>query len=88
MNDYINGAFELIGSIFSLINLRRILRDKYVAGVDWRVTAFWSAWGTWNLFYYPSLDQWASFYGGLLLVLSNTAWVVLALKYSRKKQPL
>ena len=86
MNDYVNGAFELFGAFASMVNLRRIYSDKIVKGIDWRVTAFWSMWGLWNLYYYPSLGQWVSFYCGAVLVASNTAWVVLAVLYSRNRR--
>lgn len=78
--DLINGAFELTGGVVCWLNVRRLLRDRRVQGVDWRVSAFFSAWGFWNLFYYPSLSQWASFAGGVTLVVANTTWVVLALR--------
>jgi hypothetical protein len=79
--DLINGTFELGGGILCWLNVQRLRKDLQIQGVDWRVNAFFSAWGFWNLFYYPSLHQWASFAGGVLLVLANTTWVVLALWY-------
>lgn len=77
--DLINGSFELGGGILCWLNVKRLLKDRRVEGVDWRVSAFFSAWGFWNLFYYPSLHQWASFFGGVALVIANTTWVALAL---------
>jgi hypothetical protein len=79
--DLINGTFELVGGILCWLNVQRLRKDRRVQGVDWRVSAFFSAWGLWNLFFYPSLHQWASFAGGILLVLANTTWVALALRY-------
>jgi hypothetical protein len=83
--DLVNGAFELTGGVVCWLNVRRLLRDRTVQGVDWRVSAFFSAWGFWNLFYYPSLNQWASFAGGVALVIANTTWVVLALRTMREE---
>jgi hypothetical protein len=83
--DLTNGAFELVGGVIIFANCRRILRDKLVRGVDWRVTMFFSVWGLWNLYYYPSLDQWASFAGGLAIVSANIVWVTLAIYYTRKE---
>lgn len=79
--DLVNGIFEMLGAVAIWGNVRRIVRDKQVKGVDWRVTLFFSSWGVWNLFYYPALDQWFSFTGGLALVVGNTLWVALAIKY-------
>lgn len=82
--DFINGSFELIGGILCCLNVRRLLRDKQVKGVYWPAQAFFASWGFWNLAYYPSLHQWVSFAGGLLLVISNTTWVILAIYYRKR----
>ena len=79
--DAINGAFEGVGGMLIWQNVWRLMQDKMVRGSDWRVTAFFWAWGIWNLFYYPHLGQWISFAGGLLIVSGNCAWLWLAIKY-------
>ena len=78
--DYVNGAFEFFGGAVNWLNVRHILRDKKVRGVS-IIPTFFSSWGLWNLFYYPSLDQWASFTGGLVIVGANIAWVRYAWRY-------
>lgn len=82
--DLVNGGFELLGAAALLGNVRALYRDKTVKGVDWRATAFFQTWGLWNLYYYPSLDQWASFAGGLAITAVNTWWLALVLYYARK----
>lgn len=86
--DYINGLFEVGGAILCWINVKKLLEDRRVLGVYWPVQAFFAAWGLWNLFYYPSLDQWASFAGGVFLVAGNLTWVILAIRYSRRQGEL
>lgn len=81
--DFINGLFELVGSVVVFVNIRRIKKDKKVRGVYWPVWAFYSVWGFWNLYYYPSLDQWYSLAAGILIVTGNTWWFLLALKYRK-----
>lgn len=81
--DLVNGLFEFVGSIFLWMNVVKLYRDKMLRGYDWRSTAFFSAWGFWNLVYYPSLDQWASFTGGCSIVLANTIWLILMFKYRK-----
>ena len=81
--DWINGAFEFIGGICIWMNVRRLLQDRMVRGVSWYVTAFFWSWGFWNLLYYPALNQWASFSGGLFIVSGNFVWLALALKYRK-----
>ena len=86
MNDLINGIFEVGGSVFCWLNVLKLHADKRVQGVYWPVTAFFAVWGMWNLYYYPSLGQWFSFWGGVLLCLGNTVWVVMAIRYARKER--
>lgn len=81
--DLINGGFELVGALFTWRNFLQLRRDRTIAGVYWPTTAFMVAWGLWNLVYYPSLAQWASFIGGVLLVAGNVAWVALAIRIMR-----
>lgn len=83
--DLINGLFELIGGLLSLAHVRVIWRDKMVRGMALTPLAFITAWGYWNIFYYPSLFQWFSFLGGVVMACTNTAWLVLAVYYSRKE---
>jgi len=81
--DTTNGLFELVGALLNWRNVARIRRDRRVRGVDWRTWAFFTAWGWWNVYYYPSLGQWASMLGGLVMVSANTVWVWYAIKYRR-----
>ncbi len=83
--DIVNGAFEISGGAAAAVNCVRLVRDEMVMGVDWRVTAFWTCWGLWNLFYYPHLHQWASFIGGIMVVAGNGMWVYLSWRYRNEK---
>lgn len=85
-NDLINGIFETFGAVLCWGNVLRLYKDKYVSGISWTVQAFFASWGLWNLYYYPSLGQWASFYGGIGLALGNIVWVVMALHYQRSSK--
>jgi hypothetical protein len=57
-----------------------------VKGVSILSTTMFTAWGFWNLFYYPHLGQWWSFTGGLAIVAANALWVALMLKYRARHQ--
>ena len=83
--DLINGLFECIGALVLTMNVRQLLKDKVLHGVHILPTIFYTCWGLWNLYYYPALDQWFSFFGGLAIVIVNAVWVVLAIKYSRRQ---
>lgn len=79
--DLINGSFEFLGAFVLWQNVRALRRDKVLQGVHWTPTAFFAAWGLWNLFYYPSLDQWFSFWGGVAIVSVNLMWLALVVRY-------
>lgn len=83
--DLVNGGFELLAGFMILNHCRVLYRDKKVRGVSILSTIFFALWGFWNLFYYPHLDQWASFVGGLLIVSANTSWIGLMIYYHRKE---
>lgn len=82
--DYINGGFEALSGFFVLNHCRVLMRDKAVAGVSITSVCFFTLWGIWNLYYYPSLGQMLSFYGGLFIVSANAIYIYLLIKYSRK----
>ena len=83
MNDVVNGLFETLAGLFILLSIRRVWRDKKVRGVSVLHVAFFWLWGLWNVYFYPSLDQWWSTLGGVLVLTSNTVWVALLAYYSR-----
>lgn len=85
--DLANGCFELFGGVLSGLNIRRLYRDKEVRGFSPTLMAFVTLWGYWNLYYYPHLSQGFSFTGGVLLVVSNTAWLALCIYYLRHPLP-
>lgn len=72
--DHINAAFELAGAFFTWRNALQLYRDREIRGVYWPAWLFFTAWGLWNLAYYPSLNQWWSFVAGVALVVGNVAW--------------
>lgn len=84
--DLINGTFELLGAPFILMSIIKLHKEKRVRGVSWIHVTFFSSWGFWNLYYYPHLNQWVSFFGGLALVLTNTFWLGQIIYYLRKER--
>jgi len=79
--DLINGIFEGSGGFWIALSVRRLYRDKIVRGLSPYPVAFFTAWGLWNLFYYPHLDQWFSFAGGIGIVTVNAIWLLQVLYY-------
>jgi len=79
--DILNAIFEFGGGCLIWLSVRQLWLDKELKGVHWAPIIFFWAWGMWNLFYYPSLDQWWSFVGGLWIVLANFIWMCQIMWY-------
>jgi hypothetical protein len=84
--DFINGVYEMLGAPFIVLSILNLYKEKVVKGVDWRAVAFFSTWSVWNLYYYPHLDQWASFFGGIFIAIANAVWLVMMIYYIRKEK--
>lgn len=84
--DVINGAFEALAGFMIMNHCTVLFRQKQVRGVSVFSTAFFAAWGVWNLYYYPSLGQIYSFLGGILVVSFNVLWVIMMVYYVRKER--
>jgi hypothetical protein len=82
--DLINAMFELCGGFFILLHCKAVLQDKTVAGVSVLAVIFFTLWGYWNLYYYPSLGQYLSFYAGVFIMIANTMWLGLLFKFRPK----
>lgn len=81
--DMINGLFEASGCVFIALSILKLRKEKLVRGVSWVHMSFFMVWGFWNLFYYPHLDQWISFWGGVGIVTANTLYVTQLIYYTR-----
>ena len=84
--DLVNGLFEFGGGVLLWLNVRRLWRDRTVSGVSALPVVFWTAWGLWNLWFYPAVNCWASFAGGIFVVAANGAWLGLLLWIEWKKK--
>lgn len=83
MNDIINAAFEFGGAIFLCHNCITLYKDKAVSGVSILSTAFFTGWGFWNIYYYPTLDQVWSMIAAIALTFFNVLWVGQMIYYRR-----
>jgi hypothetical protein len=83
MFDLVNGGFELLGGLAVAQSCLRLARDKQVRGVSVLHMGFFTAWGFWNLAYYPSLGQWLSFAGGVGVVATNSLYVAMLVYYRK-----
>ena len=82
--DIINGSYEFLGGLAVWSNVYAIWKDKGYLGIRLQTMLFFTSWGLWNLYYYPHLNQWASFLGGISIGLANVAFVSAMLYYGKK----
>lgn len=81
--DAINAGFELGAAVAMWVNVAKLLRDRKVAGVYWPVSAFYTVWGLWNIWFYATLGAPLSAWASWCVMLANATWVLLAIRYSR-----
>lgn len=84
--DVINGLFEFLAGSFIYLHIKQIKKDKAVKGVSIPATAFFTSWGVWNIYFYPSQGLIYSFVGGLFVVVMNFIWLGLMFYYKRKNK--
>lgn len=84
--DFINSIFPFIGSIFVLFNIKEIIKDKEVKGVNLYTYLFFYTGYCWNIYFMYKLEQWYSFFGGILLFTFNLIWLLLAVNYKIKQK--
>lgn len=79
--DVNNGLFEGLAGLMVLNHCRVLYADKSTRGVSVISSIFFTIWGCWNLYYYPTLKQPISFYGGLFVVAANAVYVGMMMFY-------
>lgn len=84
--DLVNSILESLGSVFILLSIIKLRKEKLVRGISYIHVGFFSAWGVWNIYYYPFLNQWLSFAGGILTVLANTTYLLFLIYYVSKEK--
>ncbi len=84
--DMINGIFEAMGAMFVAMHARATWRARSSAGVSIVACIAFTVWGAWNLFYYPHLNQWWSFTGGIAVFAVNIVWLWLVIRYRARPE--
>lgn len=82
--DFINSSFELLAGVFVLNHCRVLRKEKEVKGVSLASIMFFSVWGFWNIIYYPALNQWCSFIGGIFITAANLVYSTMIFYYRAK----
>lgn len=79
--DAINAFFEGLAGLMVLAHCRALLRDRTVRGVSLIAVAFFTAWGAWNLYYYPSLGQTLSGACAGIVTIANAIYLAMAIRF-------
>jgi hypothetical protein len=82
--DMINGLFELLGAVMMTRSVWKLWCDKVLYGYDPMGTIVFTAYGLWNLIFYPSQGLMWSWYGGVALVAVNGTWLGLLIWLYRR----
>lgn len=80
-DDLINAFFELFGGFMVFNHCRVLYEQKVVSGISLLSVAFFTLWGFWNIYYYPSLNQQLSFYCGILVAVANMTYLSMLMHY-------
>lgn len=83
--DLINGLFEGFSGAFTLLNIRKLYRDKQLRGCSWVTCAFFTSWSIWNVYFYPHLNQMISFIGGLVIGVTNLIYLSMMIYYTKRE---
>jgi hypothetical protein len=81
--DAVNAVFELGGAMVLTRNVRALWRDRRIAGVTLLPTLWFQLFGAWNLYFYYQIGQRLSSVAGMSVFAVNTAWLLLALWFTR-----
>lgn len=73
--DKTQAAFELGSAVFQILNVRAIRSSKTLAGVHWLPTAFFGAWGVYNLWFYTVIHLPLAWWAGLAITCVNVVWL-------------
>lgn len=84
MADLINALLEGMAGFFILVSIREAWSRRDVSGIHWVHALYFTAWGAWNLFYYPYLDQWYSAACAILVFGVNAFYLFTVIKFRRK----
>lgn len=82
--DLINCTFECLGGLAVLASCYRTYKSKSADGVSLITIGFFTSWGFWNLYYYPSLGQVVSGVAAIGVCAANSLWWSLAWRYRVK----
>mgnify|MGYP001599850197 CR=1 FL=1 len=79
--DSVNAGFELACALLLWANVRTLYKDKQIKGIALSPNYLYLAGGLWDLYYYPFLNQWISFFACAVYTTGFTLWLGMAVWY-------
>lgn len=84
--DYTQAAFEFGSACFQVRNVLAIRTHQTIKGVHWSPTAFFTAWGVYNLWFYTALHLPLAWWAGLAITAVNAVWLSHAAYYVLRRE--
>lgn len=83
--DVTQAMWEAGSACLQLLNLRAVRRARKVEGVHWLPTAFYFAWGIYNIWFYRVLSLPFAFWASLAITAVNLTWLLHVWYYARNR---
>lgn len=84
--DLTQAFWEAGSAVFQVLNVRAIRQSKSLAGVHWIPTAFFGAWGVYNLWFYTVMGLPLAYWAGLAITCTNVVWLGHVAYYSFQRR--
>ena len=85
MFDLIHGTFGIAITIFTILNIIKLYKDKKVRGVSILFPIYLCIFNTWNIFYLFNLHQILASISGILVLIVNSIWLGQMIYYLKKE---
>ena len=83
--DMVNSFFPFVGSIFVILNIIKMHKDKELKGSHWFSPLFFYCGQIWGAYFMYTLHKWWSLAGAIVLTFFNFVWYFTMLYYKFKK---
>lgn len=86
MYDTVNSIFVFAASIFYILNLYKLYKDKQVKGISIASLVFFSCWNIWTLIFFLSTDYIYTTISYVLVSIINIIYLSLLYYYYKKNK--
>lgn len=87
--DRINACFQFASIFFISLNIKAVLRDRSVCGLNWKTTVFNTVWSGWSTtYYFLTGATWSAAISSASCVLSITYTLMVLYFLAGRRTPL